>query len=57
MNAPKGVGENKVSNELDGLYHKGISGSERKWLGKAICDQNVKTSCSRSAYVLFLSTT
>lgn len=57
MNAPKGVGENKVSNELDGLYHKGISSSERKWLGKAICDQNVKTSCSRSAYVLFLSTT
>lgn len=38
MNVFKGVGENKVFNEFDGLYYKGIFGSERKWFGKAICD-------------------
>lgn len=57
INPPKGICERKVSSDLDGLYHEGISSSKRRWLRKAICDQNVKTSWSRSAYVLFVSIT
>lgn len=46
INAPEDVYESKVSGELDGLYREGISssGKKKKWLGKAICDQNKKTS-------------
>lgn len=55
LDAPKGDGRNKVSGELAGLPHVGTPDNEG-WLGKAICDQNVKTPSSRSAYVLLLST-
>lgn len=56
INVSKGVCENKVSSELDGLYHEGVSSSKSKWLGKADCVQNMKSSQSRSAYVFFIST-